>query len=337
MIGSAMPRRLPSLNGLKAFEAAARHESFTKAAEELFVTQGAVSHQVKALEAELGLRLFQRERQRLVITEAGRSYLEVVRDAFDRIAGGTERLLQRQSSGVLTVSTSPNFAAKWLVHRLGRFAGLHPGVDLRVSASLHHVDFAREDVDLAIRHGDGSWPGMHVTRLYAEALFPVCSPKLLNDLPHPLRTPSDLQHHVLLHLNSRDDWAKWLQAAGIAKTDRGRGPVLNQASMAIDAAVDGQGIALARTALAAWDLIAGRLVRPFAIDLPVSYAYWMVCPKATADRPKITMFRDWLIAEAAEEVRQVASGKLSQARRAAPEKNRRARTILRKSGSSRRP
>src|SRR5882724_1912162 len=140
-----MPRRrLPSLNALKAFEASARHESFTRAAEELSVTQGAVSQQVKALEAELGVKLFNRERQRLVITEAGRGYLEVVRDALDRIAAGTERLLQRQSAGSLTVSTSPNFASKWLVHRLGRFGEAHPGIDLRVSASLHHVDFARE-------------------------------------------------------------------------------------------------------------------------------------------------------------------------------------------------
>ena len=144
-----MPRRLPPLNALKAFEAAARHESFTRAAEELCVTQGAVSHQVKALEAELGLKLFNRERQRLVITEAGRAYLVVVRDAFDRIGDGTERLLQRQRGGALTVSTSPNFAAKWLVHRLGRFAETHPEIDLRVSASMHHVDFAREDIDLA--------------------------------------------------------------------------------------------------------------------------------------------------------------------------------------------
>src|SRR6195256_281559 len=163
-----MPRRLPPLNALKAFEASARHESFTKAAGELCVTQGAVSHQVKALEAELGIRLFQRERQRLVITEAGRSYLEVVRDAFDRIAAGTEVLLQRQTGGVLTVSTSPDFAAKWLVHRLGRFVEAYPDIDLRVSATLHHVDFAREDVDLAVRHGDGGWSGLEATRLCAE-------------------------------------------------------------------------------------------------------------------------------------------------------------------------
>ena len=154
-----MPRRMPPLNAVKAFEAAARHESFTRAAEELCVTQGAVSHQVKALEAELGLKLFNRERQRLVITEAGRDYLIVIRDAFDRIAQGTERLLQRQSGGALAVSVSPNFAAKWLVHRLGRFADVHPEIDLRISAQAHHVDFAREDIDLAIRHGDGNAPG----------------------------------------------------------------------------------------------------------------------------------------------------------------------------------
>ena len=225
--GSAMPRRLPSLNALKAFEAAARHESFTRAADELCVTQGAVSHQVKALEAELGFRLFHRERQRLVITEAGRSYLEVVRDAFDRLAAGTERLLQRQSAGVLTVTTSPNFAAKWLVHRLGRFAEVHPSIDLRVSASLHHVDFAREDVDVAVRHGDGSWSGLQVTRLCTEALFPVCSPKLLRGR-HALRGPAALRHHVLLHLDDRRDWAKWLEAAGVDGADLARGPVFNR-------------------------------------------------------------------------------------------------------------
>src|SRR6187402_1012900 len=175
-----MRPRLPPLNALKAFEAAARHESFTRAAEELCVTQGAVSHQVKGLEAELGLKLFNRERQRLAITEAGRAYLIVVRDAFDRISAGTERLLERQSGGVLTVSTSPDFAAKWLVHRLGRFAEVHSDILLRVSATLHRVDFAREDVDVAVRHGDGQWAGLDVVRLCSERLFPVCSPKLVS-------------------------------------------------------------------------------------------------------------------------------------------------------------
>src|SRR3954467_13618713 len=175
-----MRLRLPPLNALKTFEAAARHESFTRAAEELCVTKGAVSHQVKALEAELAVKLFNRERQRLIITEAGRDYLTVVRDALDRIALGTERLLQRQNAGVLTVSTSPDFAAKWLVHRLRPFAEAHAGIDLRVSATLHHVDFAREEVDLAVRHGDGNWPGLETVQLSPEKLFAVCSPKLLS-------------------------------------------------------------------------------------------------------------------------------------------------------------
>jgi LysR family transcriptional regulator, glycine cleavage system transcriptional activator len=298
-----MARRLPPLNALKAFEAAARYESFTRAAEELCVTQGAVSHQVKALEGELGVKLFNRERQRLVITEAGRTYVDVVRDAFDRIAVATERLLQRQSSGVLTVSTSPNFAAKWLVHRLGRFAEAHPEIDLRISASLHHVDFAREDVDLAIRHGDGQAGGLHITRLCAEELAIVCSPKLLIG-KHALRKPSDLSRFTLLHINDRQDWARWMAVAG-SDVDVARGPVLNQASMVLDAAVDGQGVALARTALASWDLIAGRLIRPFPLSLSVPYAYWIVCPKATAELPKINVFRNWLLAQAEDDERQL--------------------------------
>lgn len=295
-------RRLPSLNALRAFEAAARYESFTRAAEELCVTQGAVSHQVKALEAELGVRLFSRTPRRLIITEAGRDYLVTLRDAFDRIAEGTERLQQRQNAGVLTVSTSPNFAAKWLVHRLGRFVEAHPEIDLRVAAQLHHIDFAREDVDIAVRHGNGPWPGLHCTRLAAEALFPVCSPKLSRGR-NALRRPADLAGHTLLHLDNREDWKKWLAAAGVEDIDLSRGPVLNQASMAIDAAAGGQGIALARTGLAAHDLTTGRLLCPFGPALPVAYAYWIVCPEATAKLAKIETFRDWLLAEAAEEAR----------------------------------
>ncbi len=299
-----MLRRLPPLNALKAFEAAARHESFTRAAEELFVTQGAVSHQVKALEAELGVKLFNRERQRLVITEAGRQYLTILRDAFDRIAVGTERLLQRQNSGALTISTSPDFAAKWLVNQLGRFAEAHPSIDLRVSATLHHVDFAREDVDLAVRHGDGSWPGLDVVRLSAEHLFPVCSPKLLSGR-NRLAKPADVLRFPLIHVDDRKDWSKWLAAAGVMGAELSHGPVLNRVSMAIDAAIDGQGIVLARTTLAATDLIAGRLLRPFAEDLRLSKIYWIICPQATASLPKIVTFRSWLLSEAANDMRQL--------------------------------
>jgi LysR family transcriptional regulator, glycine cleavage system transcriptional activator len=299
-----MPRQLPPLNALKAFEAAARSESFTRAAEELCVTQGAVSHQVKALEATLGLKLFNRERQRLVITDAGREYLNVVRDALDRIAAGTERVLQRQNSGVLTVSTSPDFAAKWLVHRLGRFAEAHPGIDLRVSATMHHVDFVREEVDVAVRHGDGNWGGLDAVRLCSEQLFPVCSPKFLSGR-NRIAKPSDLLKFPLLHLDDWKAWSRWFDSAGVADVEMRGGLALNRASMLIDAAVDGQGIALARTALAAWDLINGRLVRPFDLGLRLSKTYWIVYPKAVSMKPKIMTFRDWLLAEAADDARRL--------------------------------
>jgi len=263
-----------------------------------------VSHQVKALEAELAIKLFNRERQRLIITEAGKDYLTVVRDALDRIAIGTERLLQRQNAGVLTVSTSPDFAAKWLVHRLGHFAEAHSGIDLRVSATLHHVDFAREEVDLAVRHGDGNWPGFDTVRLSAEQLFAVCSPKLLSGRRR-LAKPADILNFPLLHLDSRADWANWLQAVGLDGADVTHGPALNRASMVIDAAINGQGVALARTTLAAWDLINGRLVRPFPESLRLSKTYWIICPKATAALPKIVTFREWLLAEASSDLRQL--------------------------------
>jgi LysR family glycine cleavage system transcriptional activator len=298
-----MARRLPPLNGLKAFEAAARSESFTRAAEELNVTQGAVSHQVKALEDKLGLKLFRRERQRLILTEAGRNYFVVIRDALDQIAVGTEHLLQRQGSRVLTVSTSPDFAAKWLVNRLSSFAEKHPDVDLRVSAATHSVDFAREDVDIAIRHGDGNWPELEVKRLYSERLFPVCSPKLIAGR-NRITKAMDLLKFPLLRLEDAKNWTRLFGAAGV-KATVGPGPVLNRASMLIDAAIDGQGIALARTALAALDLINGRLVQPVDVSLRMANTYWIVCPKSVSTVPKIATFRNWVFAEAAEDTRRL--------------------------------
>jgi len=298
-----MLRRLPPLNAVKAFEAAARSESFTRAAEELGVTQAAVSQQVKALEATLGIKLFNRERQRLVITEAGRAYLAVVRDAFDRLALGTNRLIERQSAGILTISTSPDFAAKWLVHRLGQFAGSHPEIDLRVSATVQHVDLAREQVDVAVRHGEGNWPDLDVVRLCAERLFPVCSPKLASGR-NRITKASDLLKYPLLRLEDWSTWARWFASAGICNPIL-RGPILSQASMLIDAAVDGQGVALARTTLAAWDLINGRLVVPIDVSLRMQKTYWIVYPKITASMPKISTFRNWVLAEAAEDARRL--------------------------------
>jgi len=303
-----MLRRLPPLNALKAFESAARSESFTRAAEELCVTQAAISRQVKALEATIGIKLFNRERQRLVMTSAGREYLTVIRDALDRIAGGTERVVQRQNSSKLTVSTSPDFAAKWLVYRLGRFAEAYPGIELSVFATMQHVDFVREEIDLAVRHGDGTWVGLDAARLCSERLFPVCSPKLVSGR-NRLVKPSDILRFPILHLEDSKAWSRWFDAAGVTDADVSHGPVLNRASMLIDAAVDGQGVALARTTLAAWDLINGRLVRPLAISLRVFNAYWIVCPKATTTLPKIVTVRDWLLAEAADDLRRLKTTK----------------------------
>jgi LysR family glycine cleavage system transcriptional activator len=259
---------------------------------------------VKSLEETLGIKLFNRERQRLVITDAGREYLGVIRDAFDRIASGTERVLQRQNAGVLTVTTSPDFAAKWLVNRLGRFAEAHPGIDLRVSANLHQVDFAREEVDIGIRHGDGNWSGLDAVRLCTEQLFPVCSPKLMSGR-NRIAKPSDLVKFPLLHLDDNKSWSRWFEAAGIADAELPRGLILNRRSMLIDAAIDGQGVALALTTLAAWDLINGRIVRPFDIGLQLSKTFWIVCPKTSSTKPKIKTFREWLLAEAADDARRL--------------------------------
>ena len=294
------PRQLPSLNALRAFEAAARHLSFTKAADELSVTQGAVSHQVKALETELGVALFRRHHQGLELTSAGASYVPVVRDAFDRLAFGTRQLRAAQQAQRLTISISPNFAAKWLVPRLGAFSAQHPEFDLRISANPVHVDFALDDVDLAVRHGDGRWADLDVTRLTQEALFPVCSPRLLEG-DAPLGVPGDLRHHTLLHLNDRKDWKKWLDLAQAQHVDPSRGVVFDQASNVLDAAVAGQGVALARTTLAAHDLLGGRLIRPFTISLPRDYGYFVICPPAFAERPEVRTMRAWLLTEAAKD------------------------------------
>jgi LysR family transcriptional regulator, glycine cleavage system transcriptional activator len=240
-----------------------------------------------------------------------REYLTVIRDALDRIAMGTERLVQGRGSGVLTVSTSPDFAAKWLVHRLGRFVESHPEIDLRVSATMHHVDFVREDVDIAVRHGDGKWPGLDAVRLCSEQLFPVCSPKFLSGR-HRITAAFDLVKFPLLRLDDSTAWTRWFEAAGVVDPVP-RGPTLNRASMLIDAAVDGQGIALARTALAASDLLNGRLVKPIDIALRMPSTYWIVCPKSSAHAPKVATFRKWLLAEAAEDIRRLRDLKTERA------------------------
>lgn len=297
-----MTRDLPPLNSLRAFEAAGRHLSLTRAARELHVTAAAVSHQVRGLEDYLGVRLFRRVGNSLLLTDAGQACLPGLGEGFDRLAEAIERLKAHDARGPLHVSVAPAFASKWLVPRLERFDAAHPAIDVRISASLEVVDLDREGFDAAIRLGRGSYPGLEVHELFAESVVPMCRPDLIEG-PHPLRTPEDLRHHVLLHDDSlrferaAPDWPMWLTAAGVEDVDASRGPHFSHPDHAMQAAMDGAGVVLGWRTLAAADLAAGRLVIPFDVTLPMKLAFFFVCPQVAAKRPKVVAFRDWLLEE----------------------------------------
>ncbi len=292
-----MSRRLPPLNALKAFEAAARHLSFTRAAAELNVTQAAVSHQVKALEETLGMALFRRVNRSLLLTDEGQALHPELGEAFDTIAAAVDRLHARDQAGVLTLSTLDSIAASWLVPKIGKFRAQHPDIDVRVSTSDAVVDFTSGGIDMALRYGGGEYPGMESVLLMNETLFPVLSPSLL-DKYGPLETPADLARFPLLHDDMRDDWSVWVETAGIGGMDVSRGSWFIHSYLVQQAAVAGEGVALGRSVLVADDLASGLLVRPLDIDLKAKPAYYAVYPKASAGRPKITAFRDWLLQEA---------------------------------------
>ncbi|MBX6321814.1 MAG: transcriptional regulator GcvA [Rhodospirillaceae bacterium] len=298
-------RRLPPLNALRTFEAAARHLSFTKAAGELHVTPAAVGQQVRLLEDFVGVPLFHRTSRTLALTDAGAACLPEIREAFERLAAAVARINSADQAGPLNISVAPSLAAKWLLPRLERFEAAHPEIDVRVEAAMQVVDLHRSNVDLAIRYGPGRYPGLVVERLMGEAVVPVCSPVLLQG-EHPLRTPDDIRFHTLLHDDSPDDdqtcpnWAMWLRAAGVEGVDASRGPRFNQSSLVLEAAVLGRGVALAKARIAAADLAAGRVVKPFEITQPVEFSYYMVCIEAKARMRKIEVFREWLRAEAAQ-------------------------------------
>jgi LysR family transcriptional regulator, glycine cleavage system transcriptional activator len=293
--------RLPPLNALRSFEAAARQLSFSKAAEELHVTPAAVSHQIKALEEWLGLPLFRRLNRSVILTDEGQTYLVSVREGLQVIQSATDRILQEEAGGAITVSTLPSFAVRWLLPRLSRFRDKHPDIDVRLSADEQVTDFARDNVDLVIRYGPGVYPGLHTELLLNEdRLFPVCSPALL-DGKHPLRSAEDLVHHTLLHDDLRIDWAMWLSAADVKGIDSTKGLSFNDSSMVLTAAMAGQGVALGRSTLAAADLVAGRLVKPFDVELKAGNAYYIVCPPEYAQKPKFRAFRDWLFEEVDED------------------------------------
>ena len=295
-----MPRRLPPLNAVKAFEAAARHLSFTRAAEELFVTQAAVSHQIKALEDYLGLKLFRRKNRALLLTEEGQSYFLDIKDIFTQIAESTERLLARGAIGSLTVSMPPSFAIQWLVPRLSKFSEQNPDIDVRIKAVDKDVDHLTDDVDVAIYYGEGNWPHLRVDKLRNEVLIPVCSPALFNG-PKPLEKPEDLKNFTLLHDMTRTDWQMWFKQCGVSGINVNQGPIFSHSSLVLQAAAHGQGVALGYSVLATPDIKAGRLVVPFQEVLVSPNAYYLVCPESQADLGKVSAFRNWMLDMFAEE------------------------------------
>jgi LysR family glycine cleavage system transcriptional activator len=293
-----MPSRLPPLNALRAFEAAARHLSFTKAAEELHVTQAAVSHQIKVLEADLGARLFRRYTRRLELTREGQTLLPPVGDGFARLTAGVAAVRGLQDSGILTVSVTPAFGGRWLAGRLTRFWERHPDIDLRLHHTTALSDFAREEVDLAVRYGLGEWEGLESEYLLPVDLVPVCSPEFLAS-GKPLEKPEDLAHRTLLHWKDYSEWTQWLKTAGVEDVVVARrGQVVDDVPVLLDLACQGAGVALERSALVADDIAKGRLVQPFPISVELSFAYHVVYPPGQLARPKVKAFRDWLREEA---------------------------------------
>jgi LysR family glycine cleavage system transcriptional activator len=274
--------------------------SFTQAASELNVTQTAISHQIKRLEQELGVRLFVRQNRALTLTPQAKDYLPGIRAAFNDLRLATDRLLRKDDDHVLTVSTLASLAAKWLLPRLSAFQEAHPGIDVRITTSTGLVDFERDNVDAAIRYGRGQWPGVRADWLMADEMFPVCSPALLSG-NRPLKCPEDLRDHVLLHTSNAnsDDWRLWLTAAGLPTDISTRpGITFDLVFMTVQAAIDGVGVAMGRTSYVQDDIAKGRLVVPFTITLPTDAGFYLVSPTGRTDSPKLSAFRQWLTASA---------------------------------------
>ncbi len=317
-----MSSRLPPLNALKAFEVTARHLSVKKAAAELSVTPAAVSHQIRALEENLGVQLFLRHNRALQLTEAARACLPKLREGFDNLVQAVERVRAHKGGGMLIVSAAPSFAARWLMPRLHRFLVAQPEVDVRVSARLRQtaqgarkgavaerasVDAWLADSDVAILYGRGDYPGFQVDKLISLTITPICSPRLVTHPQHPLLRPADLRHHLLLHDDTGElydgvsFWDVWLEAAGVEGVDLSRGPHFSHAVLAFEAAVEGHGVVATMPVLAETDLHAARLVTPFALRVPLASAYYLVCSAEATKRPAVAAFREWLLGEAAKE------------------------------------
>jgi LysR family glycine cleavage system transcriptional activator len=315
-----MRRPLPPLNSLRAFEATARHLSFSRAAAELHVTPAALSHQIRGLEEVLGLKLFHRRARAIELTEAARLIYPGIRTGFESIREAVERLDRGKQDRLLVVSSTPGLTAKWLVPRLYKFLSLHPGIETRITAGVAYANFATDDIDVGVRLSSGVHPDLYVEKLSDEWLLPLCSPRLLEG-ERPLRAPQDLAGFPLIQVDLPGvvpTWADWFGMAGIDGIDSSRGLRLNVADHALDAASEGVGVVLGYKMVAARDIVSGRLIVPFGPEIPVpGRSYYFVCAKGDDKRAPIKAFRDWVFAEIADthaSLQAVAAGPAAQAR-----------------------
>ncbi|WP_339865452.1 transcriptional regulator GcvA [Paremcibacter congregatus] len=293
-----MGRKLPPLNSMRVFEAAARHLSFTQAGEELHVTQAAVSHQIRVLEEWLGVLLFQRLKNGLKLTEEGEEYLGPMTRALDIMSDATSHLINREGIKTLNISTLSSFASIWLVPRLKSFRDQYPDLDVRIVTIDRETDLlSKGDVDLDIRYGDGKWQHVHAKKFLSENIYPVCSPAYLKETGG-LKSLEDLKGHTLLHDVGVMGWKEWLEEAGVEGVDPSRGPGFTHSHHVMQAAIFGEGVALGRGALVADALRKGDLVAPFETKIPCTYKYYLVSTKTASDQPKIRAFTNWLMKEA---------------------------------------
>lgn len=289
-----MNKRLPPLNSLKAFESAARHLSFTKAAEELFVTQAAVSHQIKSLESYLSIKLFHRKNRTLLLTDEGQSYFQDLKEIFSHMHEATERLVAMGSKGALTIAAPPSFTSHWLVPRLHEFSVAHPNIDVRIKSIDLDDGFMDDTVDIAVYYGRGKWQGLASTKLLGEYITPMCSPSLLEQ-GSPLKSLKDLSKHRLLHDNTRQSWKDWLANFSVKCVNVNRGPIFSHTMLVLQAACNGQGIALSDKILAKPEIDSGRLVCPFDEVKESSKSYYLVCQQMQAQQTKIQVFSEWIL------------------------------------------
>ena len=310
-----MSQHLPPLNALRTFEAVARLQSFTKAANELYVTRAAVSHQIKNLEEYLGFQLIKRQTRSISLTPAAEAALPKLREGFNNLSDAVHLMNSHQSNENINIWMAPSFASKWLVPRLHSFSLKYPEIDMQISGNTGLVDtsenadismeemFRSNDVDVVVRFGSGNYPGCIVHKLFSVKAIPLCSPALLNDPKKPLKKPQDLKHHMLLHDNTdykgRPEWKKWFHSAGVTDVKVDRGLRFNHISMAMDAAIDGQGVLLGIEALARNDIAAGRLCQPFDLSLPLKRSYYIIQPESVdANQHAVDAFIKWILEEA---------------------------------------